>query len=464
MVVTIVAGLAAAGLHLAAASPAVLVTLPGRASVELASTDTAPEVATPETPPPGPPVSQAPLDAVQNSGGSAVPTDAGTGEGTGPGGSGSGDGSGTGPIEPAPTTTTTTIPPPPPPPPLAFGTNGFPSSLGPGHTADDTVRALADIAPGASIVRFTLSWQSLQLGTRASGEPCGIDDVAGVCSRPGRISWSKLDADLAPLAAAGLQVVLAPLAAPPWARGGLDLPTPNSKGQHLVPPADTPEGLGNWRAFVAALVDHVRTTFPGLLRGLEVWNEPNGREFWTTFGGPDPHRYTRLLCAAYEGVKAVDPTVPVILGGTHPDPIDAIGLSFSIPTFLDMAYAAGAAHCMDSIGIHPYPKAGVPDHVDGFAAVVDQVRQAARRNGDAGRTISITEVNMAANDETSMADFLTATYQLATTMPDIDMFVVHTLFDYPRSDAGICRSPHAPKAAASALKQLLTGTNDPATC
>lgn len=466
------AGLAVTGLRLAEANPAVLITIPGPSSNEPppADPEPPPTAAAPEPPPPEPLASPDPTaadDADDGDAATVVPTPGGGPDldGNGPGG-GEGEGPGDGDGAGATTTTTvatTTTAPAPPEPPLAFGTNSFPRSLGPGHTGADTVRALEDIVPGTPIVRFTVAWQSMQLGTRLSGEPCGGADIPGQCAVPGEISFDYLDDDLAPLAAAGFQVVLAPVSAPPWARNLLDVATPNQLGQFVTPPIDSPDGAAHWRAFVAALVDHVQTNFPGILRGIEIWNEPNGRMFWTTLAGPDPVRYTKLLCAGYEAVKSVDPTVPVIFGGTHPEPPNWLGHSVQFDDFIDLAYRAGAGRCLDTVGIHAYPVTG-DDRIAGFTAVLDEVRAVLARHGDAGRTMSITEVTIDHPADAPIAEFLVNAYQLAAEMPDIDMFIVHTLFDYPGDDAGICRAPHASKAPASALKHLFTGSTEPATC
>ena len=411
----------------------------------------------------------------------ATGTESATG-GSGPGGDDGeglgGGGLGGGGLGPGGPTVTTAPPPPPPPPPpsLAFGVNIHPSGIG--YDANDTAHAVADLAPG-SIVRVSVPWQQLQLGLRAAGGPCGVLDAPFLCPTPGPITWEFLDKELPALQRLGVRVLLLPMSAPPWARAALDLPRPNSDGQIVMPPENSAPELAMWQDFVSQMVAHVEQTYPGMLAGVEVWNEPNGLEFWTTAAPPNPARYVGVLCHAYQGVKAVDPDLPVLFGGTNPQPPFPAATKRSVPDFVGAAYAAGAAGCMDSLALHPYPvgpsERNAPitldEQIAAFAAQIGSLRDVAAASGDAGRPISITEVNMATEiTDEAMAEFLVRTYELADAMPDVDMFIVHTLFDDPNGGdqfermAGVCAAPGQPQAPAHALKQLLTGSTTPASC
>ena len=87
---------------------------------------------------------------------------------------------------------------------------------------------------------------------------------------------------------------------------------------------------------------------------IEVWNEPNiDREWplWQISGG----NYTRMLKAAYEAIKAVNPETLVISGAPAPtgyfgDACAAQGCDDNV--FMAQMANAGAANYADCIGVH----------------------------------------------------------------------------------------------------------------
>ncbi|MBN1878045.1 MAG: peptidoglycan DD-metalloendopeptidase family protein [Anaerolineae bacterium] len=86
---------------------------------------------------------------------------------------------------------------------------------------------------------------------------------------------------------------------------------------------------------------------------IEVWNEPNIDREWPS-GQISAEDYTKLLCTAYDAVKAANPGTAVIsaapaptgyFGGCGPEGCDDI-------PFLEGMIAAGATDCMDYLGAH----------------------------------------------------------------------------------------------------------------
>jgi hypothetical protein len=73
----------------------------------------------------------------------------------------------------------------------------------------------------------------------------------------------------------------------------------------------------------------------------EVWNEPNAQNFWPT---PDPVAYAGLLTKTATVIKAVDPAVPVITGGTA---------GLDINYLIKMAPKAAVVN-LDAVSVHPY--------------------------------------------------------------------------------------------------------------
>ena len=49
----------------------------------------------------------------------------------------------------------------------------------------------------------------------------------------------------------------------------------------------------------------------------QVWNEPNGNEEWG-LQDVDPEAFTRLLCLAFDRIKAADPDAVVLAGALTP--------------------------------------------------------------------------------------------------------------------------------------------------
>lgn len=102
---------------------------------------------------------------------------------------------------------------------------------------------------------------------------------------------------------------------------------------------------------------------------IEVWNEPNIDREWQN-GLIHPANYTKLLCAAYQAIKAANPRTAVIsaapaptgyFGGCYPHGCDD-------KPWLEGMYAAGAANCMDYIGAHHNAGATRPSARSGHPA------------------------------------------------------------------------------------------------
>lgn len=78
----------------------------------------------------------------------------------------------------------------------------------------------------------------------------------------------------------------------------------------------------------------------GRVAGYEIWNEPDGPQFWR--GGPDPAAYAQLLAAAQRAVRAVDKHAAVVVGGLVANDYD----------FLAGLYRHGAKGRFDAVAVH----------------------------------------------------------------------------------------------------------------
>ena len=90
--------------------------------------------------------------------------------------------------------------------------------------------------------------------------------------------------------------------------------------------------------FVYETVKH----FKGRISAYEIWNEPNGAQYWRP--APDAALYTELLKVAYREAKRADPSVTVV-GGV------VAGMDWP---FIEGMLKAGAGNAMDAISVHPY--------------------------------------------------------------------------------------------------------------
>lgn len=129
--------------------------------------------------------------------------------------------------------------------------------------------------------------------------------------------------------------------------------------------------LDKWSEYVRRTVSR----YSGILRHWEVWNEPNG--FWEEPARPED--YALLLKRSYEVIKAIDPKLQVLYGGTSGVPLDYIEASFQ----------AGGVNCFDIMNIHPYQPGDTPEQI---LPQMQALQEAMKRHGCADKPIWITEI------------------------------------------------------------------------
>jgi hypothetical protein len=269
----------------------------------------------------------------------------------------------------------------------------------------------------------------------------------------GTWDWSRTDAAYAALRASGLRPLIVALAPPCWTH-----PSEPCAGTDLGVTPQDPSYDGDWSAFIRVLTKH----YPDAV-GIEIWNEENLAAGFSP--SPNPVRYTQILKEAYQAVKSIDPSMPVISGGLFVS-VDSGPGGIGDAHFLHSMYAAGAKGYMDAIGIHIYPTAG---SAAGDAGEEEQdltalraVRDAA---GDGSKPFWITELgeSTANVNESQQATDLVAMIKDARADNDVAVVLIDRLID-PSTDGGIdpgygvFRSDGTPKPAACALSALLDGT------
>lgn len=105
----------------------------------------------------------------------------------------------------------------------------------------------------------------------------------------------------------------------------------NKKGnQHTFPSDALPE----WKSYVTNIIQKTK----GKVRYWEVWNEPPNFSH-----SKSPADYAKIVVAAYQAAKEVDPTVQIGIAA------QSVNLNF-----LAQAMDAGAAGHFDHVTVHPY--------------------------------------------------------------------------------------------------------------
>jgi Cellulase (glycosyl hydrolase family 5) len=183
---------------------------------------------------------------------------------------------------------------------------------------DPTVRALwfdRTVDAGAGIVRLTISWRDLAPQRPAEPTNPASYDFSSVPSVDGAVR----DA-----AARGVRVLITVDSAPDWAEGPDRLASAR-EGTWKPNPSDVADFMQAVAARYSGSFDPDGTgSEPPLpaADALQVWNEPN-QDAWLgpQFQGKEiigPDQYRELLNASYRAIKAVNPRMLVVAGGTSP--------------------------------------------------------------------------------------------------------------------------------------------------
>lgn len=212
---------------------------------------------------------------------------------------------------------------------------------------------------GLGVTRFDASW--------ALAEPVapGTDGVH-------HYTWDYLDRVATALARAHqrwLPVVDLP---PQWAHNAANS-LPDSAIPSFVAFATAfAQRYGNNGAFWAT-----HPQLPHLpITQVEVWTEANSSHFWNG-GAPDPHHYLSVFTQIRGALKAVDPSMQVLVSLGWQD----------FWNFMTVMYDAGLAGQSDGIGFHPYaPTPG------GIVKMTRTLRTLLGRRGEPDLPIYITEI------------------------------------------------------------------------
>ena len=229
-------------------------------------------------------------------------------------------------------------------------------------------------AAGFRFIRQEFPWEDIEIHAKGDyidrrNDPAGID------------AWAKYD-QIVQMAEERDIAVIARLSNPPsWSRAAGDELGTNA-------PPDNFEDFGDFAATVAE-------RYRGRIRYYQVWNEPNGNEEWGK-QDVDPEAFTRLLCLAYDRIKAADPEAVVLAGALTPT-VANDGRNLNDLIFLQRMYAAGAGECFDVFSAQGYGLWSGPTDQRARPTVINYahnlfLRDLMVRNGDAAKPIWISEM------------------------------------------------------------------------
>lgn len=229
-------------------------------------------------------------------------------------------------------------------------------------------------------IREEFPWEDIEIHGRG--------DFTDRRNDPPRDAWEKYDEIVALANEYGIEMIVRLSNPPAWTRAAGDEVGP------LAPPDDY-DDFANYAATVAR-------RYAGQVRYFQVWNEPNIYPEWGE-QAVDPEAYTRLLCTAYDAIKAANPDAVVLSAALAPT-VALDGRDLNDLIFLQRMYDAGAGECFDILAAQDYMLWSGPtdrrmNPVNLNFSHVAYVRDVMVRNGDAAKPIWITEMNSNASPE-----------------------------------------------------------------
>jgi len=278
---------------------------------------------------------------------------------------------------------------------MLYGTDGIPP-----EQKADLVRTF-----GGDALRTSLDWGTVEPQRGQWDEPALIH-VTNL------YEWSL---------ARGIRPIFDLINAPSWA--GVQCP-----GDCVSPPRESMNWA--WASYVAEMARR----YPQAM--FEIWNEPNLKSYWGVPGGPDPQRFAELNAIAYRAIKAVDPAIPVLMGGLARNTDSIPGRKIALGRFLRRVYRARPSiegH-MDALAFHIYPRGTDLGPGSNFAKAFSTVRKVRARFNDARTPLFVTELGLSTGPPDSVTQAqqsatLLRAYKKMGRMPDVRGLIFHRLVE-----------------------------------
>ena len=115
-----------------------------------------------------------------------------------------------------------------------------------------------------------------------------------------------------------------------------------------------------------------------MLEAVVLWNEPNNLSHWNFHLDPKWARFAEMAKLGAASIRAVDPTLPIVLGG----------VSSGDPDFLRLMRSYGVMESVDAVAIHGFPLDWNQWGIDEWPAKIAEAEQVA------GRPVWVTEVGL----------------------------------------------------------------------
>lgn len=160
----------------------------------------------------------------------------------------------------------------------------------------------------------------------------------------GQWNWGPLDSIVAAAEQRGIDILLTLGQTPGWAS-----PTPDVVTFFGAGATAPPTNIQDWRDYVTAVAQRYR----GRIRFYEIWNEPNGSNFYS---GTLAQLMT-LTQEAYGILKAVDPANTVV----SPCAVLTAAFTPASVAYVDRLLAAGMGQYIDVLAVHMYSGNNVPE-------------------------------------------------------------------------------------------------------
>jgi hypothetical protein len=149
----------------------------------------------------------------------------------------------------------------------------------------------------------------------------------------GVFDWTRADYIVQTAAADGVQLAPVLVFSPTWAAGS----------------TTTAPSAADYAAFVSAVVSRYHNS----VHVWELWNEPDGTNYWT---GTEQQYVSNVLIPGYAAAHAADPTTQVEIGAP----------SYANTGWLNGVYADGGGNSFDIMGFHDYFGTASQTHTDAW--------------------------------------------------------------------------------------------------
>ncbi len=126
-----------------------------------------------------------------------------------------------------------------------------------------------------------------------------------------------------------------------------------------------------------------------MLEAVVLWNEPNNLSHWNFHLDPKWARFAEMAKLAAASIRAVDPTLPIVLGGVSSGDSD----------FLRLMRSYGVMDTVDAVAIHGFPLDWNHWQMEEWPAKIAEAEQVT------GRPVWVTEVGASSFGAEEVAQF-----------------------------------------------------------